>query len=251
MLNKYPVIANHFILATKTHKPQTNVLEEDDLAVAHACLTAWEESGGGCHPRKLFAFFNSGKHSGASQAHRHLQFLPYEDMLGPGLGSDWQLLTDRMKEECEDNPGLLCDPTLPFRHYAISIASSPSSKELHQSYLTLYRAAVEAMRMTEESAERDQAEAKDSMEATISYNLAMTKDRIAIAPRRSEAADLPSEDSTASVAINGTILGGTLMVKGEKEWQSLRQSSSVLDNVLTTIGVPISINDNRMAYHKL
>jgi ATP adenylyltransferase len=36
VLNKYPVIANHFILATKTNKKQTHVLEEDDLAATYA-----------------------------------------------------------------------------------------------------------------------------------------------------------------------------------------------------------------------
>lgn len=53
------------------------MLEQDDLAATHACLKAWEENK---QNGKLFAFFNSGEHSGASQAHRHLQFLSVEEM---------------------------------------------------------------------------------------------------------------------------------------------------------------------------
>lgn len=46
--------------------------------------------------RRLYAFFNSGKHSGASQPHRHLQFLPIEDMAGGQAGHGWSLLVDQI-----------------------------------------------------------------------------------------------------------------------------------------------------------
>lgn len=92
MLNKFPVIAEHFIIATKANKPQTHVLEQDDLEATHACLRAWHADG----RKRLFAFFNSGEHSGASQPHRHVQFLPVENM-GLGQQSDgWELLVDRI-----------------------------------------------------------------------------------------------------------------------------------------------------------
>jgi len=65
VLNKYPVIPQHFILATTAYKEQSNLLELDDLATTYACLTSWDEGG-------VFAFFNSGPHSGASQGHRHV-----------------------------------------------------------------------------------------------------------------------------------------------------------------------------------
>src|SRR5438270_11151512 len=65
VLNKYPVIANHSIIATKTSKPQTDILEENDLALTHACRGAWAEDNNHATPGRLFAFFNSGEHSGA------------------------------------------------------------------------------------------------------------------------------------------------------------------------------------------
>ena len=77
MLNKYPVIPHHSILATITYKEQTHLLDVEDLEVAYACLKAWEADSAGSTPeRRLFAFFNSGEHSGASQAHRHVCVMP-------------------------------------------------------------------------------------------------------------------------------------------------------------------------------
>jgi ATP adenylyltransferase len=92
-LNKFPIIAEHFILATKPNKKQTHVLEKDDLEAAYACLKAWQD-GTGSKQRRLFAFFNSGEHSGASQPHRHLQFLPVENMRDGEATSSWELLID-------------------------------------------------------------------------------------------------------------------------------------------------------------
>lgn len=38
VLNKYPVIPQHFILATKEYKEQTDKLEAQDLAMTYACV---------------------------------------------------------------------------------------------------------------------------------------------------------------------------------------------------------------------
>jgi sulfate adenylyltransferase (ADP) / ATP adenylyltransferase len=75
------------------------LLEEDDLAVTYECLKEWEKdtAGGERKDKKLFAFFNSGAESGASQPHRHLQFLPVESVKGDEDG--WELLIDRIERD--------------------------------------------------------------------------------------------------------------------------------------------------------
>lgn len=93
VLNKFPIIAEHFIIATKSDQKQTHVLEQDDLEATYACLKAWHD-GRGSKQQRLFAFFNSGDHSGASQPHRHLQFLPVDSMLDGKATSGWDLLID-------------------------------------------------------------------------------------------------------------------------------------------------------------
>lgn len=79
--------------------------------------------------------------------------------------------------------------------------------------------------------------------AKISYNLAMTTTAMAICPRTSESARLADatsneDQSSGVVAVNGTILAGTLMVKMKSEWDRLRQNPEHLRDLLRSIGVP-------------
>ena len=241
VLNKYPVIAHHFILATKRTKPQTDVLELDDLDATYSCLRAWRNGDAVRSLSRLFAFFNSGEHSGASQAHRHLQFLPVDEMSGMQPQAGWVLLIDRMNEKVPGNPDLLQDTSLPFCHYATKIPPEPSPQQLLQTYLMLYHSAVNAVEdiKGKVAGAGEISPALDVKgEAAISYNLAITEELMAICPRRAEAAKVPSETADGLVAINGTILAGTLMVKDEGEWHSLQEDGSLLDGVLTSVGVP-------------
>ena len=94
ILNKYPVIAQHFILATKKYQEQTHFLDLEDLSLCYACLGDWEKDNSN---KRLFAFFNSGPESGASQSHRHIQFLAVEEMHGEDDGL-WKPLIDLVDE---------------------------------------------------------------------------------------------------------------------------------------------------------
>ncbi len=100
VLNKFAIVPEHFILATKEFKEQTRFLEADDLGVTYACLQAWKAQG-----KELFAFFNSGVHSGASQPHRHLQFLPVDSMMVGLTEGKWQPLIDKLASTAR--PGLI------------------------------------------------------------------------------------------------------------------------------------------------
>ena len=166
-----------------------------------------------------------------------------------GSDSKWSLLIDRMTEPLpsQHESDVLHDPSLPFIHYAVHVPPHPSSSLLHQTYLKLYRLAVDAARPSSSTPEsKDPASA-----ASISYNLALTTTTMAICPRRSESAIVPSSTGEGEVAINGTILAGTLMVKDEGEWENLKHDSDLLSRVLSTIGVPVkrssgSHHENRL-----
>lgn len=68
IFNKYCVVPNHLLLITRDFKPQVELLAPEDFFAAELTL---EQLEGG-----WMVFYNSGKESGASQPHRHLQLIP-------------------------------------------------------------------------------------------------------------------------------------------------------------------------------
>ncbi len=237
------MIPRHSILSTTEFKRQTDFLEDQDLEVTYSCLQAWEAESKDEVPSRLFAFFNSGEHSGASQSRRHLQFLPVKEMMGPkSQKPDWQPLIDLlMTEPLPNHSSILSNPSLPFCHYAMRIPPSPDARTLNQIYQDLYDSASSSVQSCNEEFSPKQI-AVDSYtgEASISYNLAMTTKAMALCPRRSETAVVLTANGEGSVAVNGTILAGTLMVKERSEWDAVRQGHVVIDDVLAEIGVPQS-----------
>ncbi|QGA20038.1 hypothetical protein EYB26_007738 [Talaromyces marneffei] len=268
ILNKFPVIPNHFILATKQFEKQTDLLEKEDLGIAYACLQAWEypspadgvdvkeeEKRKERRRRRLFMFFNSGDESGASQPHRHVQFLPIEDMRDQEEDSEsekrsasWIPLIDLLLTSADvqtsSSSGIRHLPNLPVQHFAMQIprsesSPSPSVDKLHEIYLSLYHAALLASTTSPSVTTEEQT--RTSGAAAISYNLAMTRDIMMICPRRKETATLSGlgADSAADVSLNGTILAGTLMVKTEEQWDCLRGDGEVVNDLLAEVGIPI------------
>lgn len=222
VLNKFAIVPEHFILATRDFKPQTHLLERGDIDAAHACVQVYRSTGQG-----LFVFFNSGAHSGASQPHRHLQLLPVErmgyDLKTVENGSEWDILADKV---CTGGA------TPPFTVFTSPINAEMNTEERHRTYLSLYKRAVRAAMANVEAVEEG--------EAQISYNFAMTATCMALCPRTAEGARVRDENGNemGHVALNGTVLAGTALVKNQVEWNALRTNSPILSDVLREIGVP-------------
>ncbi|KAL2831813.1 ATP adenylyltransferase-domain-containing protein [Aspergillus cavernicola] len=242
VLNKFPVIPNHFILATTDWQEQTDILEKGDLAAAYACVKAWrdENQTDGTGPRRLFAFFNSGEESGASQPHRHLQFIPVESMSEDDESGTWRPLIDTISLQPPSPESDFRRITeIPLANFALPLPPNASAESLHNIYLSLYKAAAVAAGVP-----RSQARST-SGPAVISYNLAMTESMMMICPRRSTSAVISVDDATREdvaeagvVELNGTILAGTLLVKAEAEWDEVRRTPNSLMKVFEAIGYP-------------
>ncbi|KAL3465314.1 HIT-like domain-containing protein [Aspergillus heterothallicus] len=243
VLNKFPVIPNHFILATKDWREQTDILEKEDLAAAYACVQAWKDENQTCStgPRRLFAFFNSGEESGASQPHRHLQFLPIEAISEDDQSGTWRPLIDaassRLAPSSDSEFRRIAE--IPLANFALPLPLNPSAESLHRIYLALYKAAAVAAGVPRSAAQ------STSGPAAVSYNLAMTESTMLICPRKSTSAHISVDDATREdvaeagiVELNGTVLAGTLMVKAEAEWDELRRVPNSLAKVLEAIGYP-------------
>jgi sulfate adenylyltransferase (ADP) / ATP adenylyltransferase len=211
VLNKYPVIAEHFILSTFENKPQSFKLDPDDLYEAFRCINQWKIDTG----TELYAFYNSGEHSGASQPHRHLQLLPVEQMRD-GIAADdneWSVLANNsavhaslpFKIEGTDAPGWPCD-----------------AAELSNRFLLLQM----------------RCGAATGGANTFSYNFAMTSTKMVMCLRGR--GDVPLCDENGKdlgmLSINGTILAGTLMTKSQEAYDLLRSSTGAFEEVLAAIG---------------
>ncbi|KAI2642672.1 HIT-like domain-containing protein [Xylaria nigripes] len=222
VLNKFAIVPEHFLIVTRDVKPQTHLLEVDDIDAAYACVQAYHNAG-----QDLFVFFNSGDHSGASQPHRHLQLLPVERMRD-GLeniehGSDWAVLADKVAGGQEK--------TLPFTVFTSPINAEMGAEARHFAYLLLYKRAVLAAMAN--------VEAVREGEAQISYNFAMTRTSMILCPRTAEGMRLKDTNGQeiGSVSLNGTVLAGTALVKNKIEWDLLKTNGTALSNVLMGIGV--------------
>lgn len=82
LLNKFPVLEDHLLVVTRAWRAQDEPLAADDCEALLRVLARFD----------ALAFYNAGRVAGASQAHRHLQFvprpqpLPVADALDPAAG---------------------------------------------------------------------------------------------------------------------------------------------------------------------
>ena len=104
ILNKYNVLPEHLLIITREFESQQSALTREDFA---ALMMIMAESGG-------FGFFNGGEAAGASQPHKHLQWVPATQ---------------------EDFP-LLNEPSLPFVHHDQRYLAGDAAS-CYQAYLAL------------------------------------------------------------------------------------------------------------------
>jgi ATP adenylyltransferase len=161
----------------------------------------------------------------------------FEDMLG-NESNHFDLLIDRMTVPAHPDLPLYQDPSLPILHFATPLEGSLSPSALHSKYILLLKAALSAAKYPRQPFNGEISIEKNGS-AAFSYNLAMTTERMAICPRSKEGTGILGASPDSFIAINGTILGGTLMVKDEAEWNILRQDSSALEGLLASLGYPL------------
>ena len=165
-------------------------------------------------------------------------------------GHGWSLLADSVwsapdtavEGESSAAP-LKSNPNLPFMHFGTRLPTRPSPEDLLSTYTMLYDAAAREVHnyVKKHSNDLTLHDTTNGSNA-ISYNLALTNEVMIICPRRKEGLMLKGADGTDLdfVALNGTLLGGTLMVKNEECYELLKQDSSRLEEVLRAIGLPAS-----------
>jgi len=121
---------------------------------------------------------------------------------------------------------------MPFVYFASNIEEGVNARQLHEIYIDLHdRACAASGKLI--------ALASGELNSPISYNLGLTSRAIVICPRTCEGTTIECNDGerVGPVSLNGTVLGGTILVKSEPEWDSLRSNDSKLIEVLSSIGI--------------
>lgn len=179
LLNKFPVLDHHLLIVTDRFQPQEGALEEADCEALLRILGA----GAG------LVFYNGGEPAGASQPHRHLQWVPLVER--PPLEaavSAGELLPFPVASEVLP-PGWLDEP-------------AAGASGFHRCYTRLL-AAIGCARCV------------DCPDRPAPYNLLATRDRVWAVPR--------TRGSSAGVAINALGYAGWMLAADETQAETVRE----------------------------
>ncbi|KAH8990532.1 HIT-like domain-containing protein [Lactarius akahatsu] len=208
LLNKYSVVEEHFLLVTKEFQSQTSPLEPSDLVQAYLLLRAANKAG-----NHLFAFYNCGEQSGASQAHKHLQFLPTADEDGPPI----ERLAKAARIDKADKPFALS--ALPFANHIRRLALPTTRAELEpalaQAFVELLDLCISTVRHATAAAAAVDGDAGGG----LSYNVVLTLGHLYVFPRRRESHRLAV--SGEALSVNALGFAGYLLVKSDAELRAV------------------------------
>ncbi|KAJ3906816.1 ATP adenylyltransferase-domain-containing protein [Lentinula edodes] len=226
LMNKYSVVPRHFLLITKEYQSQTSPLMPDDLLQAYALLVAGKKAG-----KKMFAFYNCGDLSGASQPHKHLQFIETEDE-GPPI----EVLAGSISLESPGKPFSI--ERLPWANHVFRFPSNLPSSPVHKREPILADAFISLLDLVISTVRYD-----PTYPAGLpSYNVILTLEHMHLIPRRFENHTLESTGDDLSV--NSMGFAGMLLVKSERELEAVKTEG--LGKILRSVALQ-SVHDLQVA----
>ncbi|KAK6353914.1 bifunctional AP-4-A phosphorylase/ADP sulfurylase [Orbilia blumenaviensis] len=276
VLNKFPVIPGHFILATNDFEKQSCPLAVGDLEGVLSVLRGWEtdsseqvdggDDDGAKEYRCLYGFFNSGKESGASQPHRHLQFVPLTRSEMDGLWAT-QLFGSNPGENgvVEGRIGDLkvrYQSKVMYKHYFTRIPSDCKPEELWKMYSTLLSLAEYTLSHPTTPADvvlKEVNEQWDTISTTqrpmdidvpFSYNMSFSRGWMGILPRTAETVYVVDQDEDSGAVVdgfaikcpglnlNGTAMAGMTLIRTRKEMDVVLADPGRIARTVGGIGVP-------------
>lgn len=219
--NKFPVVPRHIMLLTKAFKSQTTPLSPDELTGTYAILKKLAED----KNDKWFAFYNCGEESGASQPHKHIQFMT----LPKGFSSYCEkiaLKSEAFIPDTKREP--LQDGNLPFAHY---IARLPNNiEELESDDLIMYFSSLLQRALTT---------LRDNEVPHISYNVIMTLEYMMIVPR--------SNGTFNGLGVNSCGMVGLFLFKSREILDMIKNAG--LEKVFEHCCLPSSAGQGSDEYH--
>ncbi|HXH02280.1 MAG TPA: phosphorylase [Candidatus Competibacteraceae bacterium] len=186
LLNKFNVIDRHLLIVTRRFVPQETLLDGDDFAALALAMAELDGLG----------FYNGGGEAGASQRHKHLQWVPLP------LGEGEAVPMEALLAEAIPGPGAV--PGLPFRHAFARLDAglfadpAAAAQVLHQLYHDLLA------HLGISGVSRD-----GMLWQGAPYNLLVTRRWLLLVPRLREKAQ--------GISINALGFAGSLFVRDAAE----------------------------------
>lgn len=204
VLNKFPVIERHLLIVTRAWEAQTATLTHADFGALAAVIGVHHGLG----------FYNGGLEAGASQAHKHLQWVPRDPGADPALQGLFATPDAR--------PGVAVTlETLRWRHAFIALAADTWA-EPETAATRLQAAFVEAWRLVGLTRH-------DGLPPSLPpYNLLVTRNWLLLVPRRCE--------KWQDVSINALGFAGSLFVRSPAQIERLRSTGPLA--VLAAVSLP-------------
>lgn len=190
ILNKFPICDYHLVLARREFEEQLLPLTLEDFM---ALTTIMSESGG-------LGFYNGGAAAGASQRHKHVQWIPN----APG-NANLQFLVHGLPAGLPEL-GVVIHPKLPIRH-AFVRALCGSGTPVTASAASLHQAFVVACKQL--------SLVPDADGLLPPFNMLVENGWLLIVPR--------SHEYAHEVSVNALSYGGILYVRHPEQVEPIRQ----------------------------
>lgn len=211
VLNKYPVVKYHFMLVTKAFKSQNSPLASDEL---HSTLRILHDLRSSDGHENWFAFYNCGPESGASQPHKHIQFMTLPQDFTPFCS---EIVTEAGRSSEDESIQPLLDPNMPFAHFIAKLSpdSIDNKDSIAMTFASLLQKTLNVL-----------VEAKCNH---ISYNLCMTTEYMMIVPRAAKKfKDL--------IGINSCGYMGLVLCKDPDTYKKVKEVGIL--NILSALALP-------------
>lgn len=199
VLNKFPVIDRHLLIITRDFEDQTAPLSAADFA---ALATVIATHGG-------LGFYNGGRIAGASQAHKHLQWIPIAAAdLSPFVPA-------AAAKPCGE---VATNPALPWAHAFVALDAGiwQDGARAGAAIQAAFRRACRALGMPSDC------------EPMPAYNLLVTRECLLLVPR--------TQEKWQDVSVNSLAYAGSLFVRDREQIERLRQAGPLA--VLAAVGRP-------------
>lgn len=191
ILNKFPVCLHHLVLARREFAEQLSPLERSDFEVLATILSG--EGGLG--------FFNGGAAAGASQRHKHVQWIPPAQD-----NATLSNLASALPADAEPDT-LARHPLLPLEHCFVRVRAGLDTDidTSTSDMLRGYKLAMQQLGM---------ATGPDGL--LPPHNILVQGDWLLLVPRRQEHYE--------GVSLNALSFGGTLFVRQRSQMEMLRET---------------------------